>query len=153
MKTNQLTQKLFTFFILISLIVSFNSCKKDNETELTQTFLEKYNGTTWEDENIYYVKFYNNTTTPFVFWQLDTQSNCYSKSDFLANGVVEIIENSSKILIVKITENEPHSYTHNISFTVDGDNIIAYNDEYEIGDVINFNKSIMNVDNLEVCVD
>ena len=63
--------KIIYFFILIGLMVSFNSCgSEDESTLLTQTFLEKHEGTKWigNDERIIYLKINNNLLNPIDLW-------------------------------------------------------------------------------------
>ena len=76
MKTKSLKHYLLLFTILLSLIVSFNGCSDDDEP-ISQTFLEKYDGTNWvnTDELTIYLRLNSNTNKPIEQWVLF--GDCY----------------------------------------------------------------------------
>ena len=102
MKTKILKHNLIFFSIILSLIVSFNGCSDDEDDIIQQTWLEKYDGTKWEDGDGLYWRIIDNTNTILESWYHD--GPCYWYSIPNGNVNLEIIENSTSKLVLHVIE-------------------------------------------------
>ena len=134
---------LIYFFILIGIIVSFNSCCSDDEPTTVQTFLEKYDGTIWFSTDVdSYIKLNNSTTKVIEIW--DDEGSCYEYSLFPVN----IIENLNDRLILTYEELE---FSGTLTLTIE-DDYLKIVDQYDSGnESFYFVKTNVNVDSFEIC--
>ncbi len=117
MKTlEQFKHVFFPFLITLVLMVSFNSCNKDDDDfSDDQTFLELYAGTTWvlnndggvpaDAEVPTYFRFINNTNEVLEGWYqvtIDPECYYYAEGINIDNGAMTLMENSENIIIIKI---------------------------------------------------
>ncbi len=147
MKITIFKHKLFYFFIILGLIVSFNSCSDDDDDDF-QTFLERYDGTKWvnTDEFTFYIRLNDNTNKLIESWILF--DDCYFYDvDFESEGV-ELVENSKDKLIIKFTDDGDIT---TVTITMQGETLRAVVKEGNEEDIIYFDKSSVNVDDLEIC--
>ena len=147
MKITIFKHKLFYFFIILGLIVSFNSCSDDDDDDF-QTFLERYDGTKWvnTDELTFYIRLNDNTNKLIESWILF--DDCYFYDvDFESEGV-ELVENSKDKLIIKFTDDGDIT---TVTITMQGETLRAVVKEGNEEDIIYFDKSSVNVDDLEIC--
>ena len=149
MKIRHIKFRPLYLFILVSFIVSTNSCNSKEEEELPQTFLEMYDGTVWvstPDEGVSYtcVKFHNNLSNFLDEWSFNSSSDCYYFSG-ISEDTFEIIENSSNSFVFKILGGESEYYTITLSIK---DDILSVNSG---GDLMDLKKTSINMDDLEIC--
>jgi hypothetical protein len=158
MKTLFLKHKIISFFLIISLAVSFNGCGSDSDERLT--FLENHADSEWKfsDDNIgvtLYVKINNSQTSPFEFWISILDELCYIHESIDDDGNVEILENTENKLVVKIIDN-PDEYSI-ITLTVSGTILTVMSENFEDGvledtDLFILSKTSDNLEDLEICV-
>lgn len=159
MKIVKSIKKFTLFIILISLTFSFSGCNEEDEPIVYETFLEKYDNTTWSDTDEFaYLKFKNNKEEPVIIAVYNDEENndCFRKG-FTPNSKISVIKNSLDNLIIEITEFEP-SYVFRISFTsydMNGEiiSIKTMDDEFEDDDSEDLFKSTVNIDDLKSCDD
>ncbi len=150
MKTTILKHKLFYFFILLSLAIYFNGCSTDDDDITSQTFLEKYDGTKWvnTDEFTIYIRLNDNINKLVETWFLF--GDCYFYDyDFESEGV-EIVENSENKLIIKYTDDGD---IETVTVTIQGETLKVVIKEGNEEEIIYFDKTSVNVDDLEICPD
>jgi len=157
MKTQILKHKFIYFFMLLSLVVSFNACSDDDDKP--ETFLEKYDGTKWTPtafENTLYLQFINDNNILFELWAIDFEDNnstCYTHynfSDELDNGeTIKIIENSTNKLVVQIISD---GETETDTFTVEDDILTVVIESSDDGnETLKLKKTSVNIDGLTIC--
>ena len=148
MKTTILKHKFLCIFIFISLAISFNGCSDDDDDITSQTFLEKYDGTKWvnDDELTIYIRLNNNTNKLIESWFLF--GDCYFYDyDFESQGV-EIVENSKDKLIIKYTDDGD---TITVTVTMQGEILRVVIKEGNEEEILLFDKTSVNVDDFEIC--
>lgn len=154
-------KKLIKFLFLLTLTISLNSCSDDDDDNNSNdnTFLETLDGSKWklEDEGgTIYIKITNNEINPLEIWVSFLDAGCYINGNALSDddSSIEIIENSATKLVIK-TEDSSDEYDL-ITFTKNGDKLSMkietyYNGVLDDTEVIQFNKTTTNLDNLELC--
>ncbi len=169
MKTKQFLQSFFGVFMLIIFMTSFSGCSDDDDdNDIAQTYLELYEGSTWELDDTggvpdvesipAYFRFVNNANIILEGWydELADELDCY----YYINGInvdsgdMSVTENSENKLVIKITYGSTETET--FTCTVQGDILtIAYlyeeDGEEPEGYSINFNKTTVDVDALPLC--
>ncbi|MEN8125772.1 MAG: hypothetical protein ABFR32_11655 [Bacteroidota bacterium] len=145
MKTKNLKHKFLFLFIVLGLTLSFNACSSDDDEP--QTFLEKYDGTIWtfSGEDIY-IRIIDNESIILEEWYLD--NDCY-EHDTLNYEVLEIIENSTDKLIIKITDD---GETETFTFTIEGEVLTVVITEVDGFETVSLIKTSVNVDEFEICI-
>ena len=146
MKTKILKHNLLFFSIILSLIVSFNGCSDDEDDIIQQTWLEKYDGTRWEDGDGLYWRIIDNTNTILESWYHD--GPCYWHSIPEGNENFEIIENSTNKLVFRVVEDDN---TQTITFRVNGDTLTVLLEYNGRSETISFKKTAVNVDDFTLC--
>ncbi len=163
MKTKQFTHGFFMLLILSVIMVSFNSCDKDDDNDDGITFLESYEGTKWaleddggipEDHNVPdYFRVVNDSNKIIEGWYLGPE--CYYFIEgFAVVGDQKITENSENKLVVKITYSADDTDT--FTCTIQGDILKVVNVYKDAGwpdEVYNifYNKTTVDVDSLPIC--
>ncbi|MGA9270334.1 MAG: hypothetical protein WBV45_06905 [Lutimonas sp.] len=147
------------FFLILAACIGLTSCNSDDEDEIVQqTWLEKYDGTKWNDGSEVYIKIIGNTSVILESWFLD--DSCYVYNVYLyelihenANlGIAffEIIENSTNKLVfqVKIFES-----TETITLRVNGDTLTIKreNNAREGWESKDFKKTTVDFDDFTIC--
>lgn len=145
MKTKNLKHKFLFLFIVLGLTLSFNACSSDDDGP--QTFLEKYDGTIWtfSGEDIY-IRIIDNESIILEEWYLD--NDCY-EHDTLNYEVLEIIENSTDKLVIKITDD---GETETFTFTIEGEVLTVVITEVDGFETVTLIKTSVNVDEFEICI-
>lgn len=145
MKTKNLKHKFLFLFIVLGLTLSFNACSSDDDEP--QTFLEKYDGTIWtfSGEDIY-IRIIDNESIILEEWYLD--NDCY-EHDTLNYEVLEIIENSTDKLVIKITDD---GETETFTFTIEGEVLTVVITEVDGFETVSLIKTSVNVDEFEICI-
>ncbi len=150
METKILKHRFLYFFILLSLTVFYNSCSSDDDDDSSLTFLEKYDGTKWvnTDEFTIYIRLNNNTNKLVEQWVLFGE--CYFYNYDFESDNLEIIENSDNSLIFKYTD---EGETETVTVTVQGEILKVVIQEGDEEEIIYFDKTSVNVDDFEICID
>ena len=151
MKTTFLKHGFFYIFIFLCLTVSFNGCSSnDNDDNIAQTFLEKYDGTTWVyiDEFTVYIRINNNTNKFIEQWFFEFEDECYYYEFDSVSENTEIIKNSNDNLVFKYTENGD---TETVTVTREGETLKAVIQEGGEDEILFLNETSVNVDGLEIC--
>lgn len=138
---------LIYFFILIGIIVSFNSCCSDDEPTTVQTFLEKYDGTIWFSTDVdSYIKLNNSTTKAMETWY--DEGSCYEYSLFS----FKIIEDLNDRLILSYEDGEIGG---TLTLSIESDRLKVVDQYTYNGDSgtesYYFDKTNVNVDSFEIC--
>jgi len=146
MKTLIFKHKLLYFFIILGLTITYNGCSDDDDD--FQTFLEKFDGTKWvhTDEFTFYVRLNDNLNKLIESWILF--DDCYFYDVDFESEDVELVENSKDKLIVKYIDDEGST---TLTFTMQGETLKAVVKEGNEEDIIYFDKTSVNVDDLEIC--
>ena len=136
------------FFLILAACIGLTSCNSDDEDEIVQqTWLEKYDGTKWVDEDDFlYIRIVNNTNIIFESWVNEVECYIHNVSD--GNVNFNIIENSNNQLVFEVNEGDDmEKFTMKIS----GDTLtilLEYRDE---SDTLTFQKTNADVDNFPLC--
>jgi len=146
MKTKILKRNLLFISIILSLVVSFNGCSDDDDDIIQQTWLEKYDGTKWEDGDGLYWRIIDNTNIILESWYHD--GPCYYHSISDGNVNFEIIENSTNKLVFRVVEDDN---TQTITFRVNGDTLTVLLEYNGRSETISFKKTAVNVDDFTLC--
>lgn len=170
MKTKQFLHSFFGVFMLVIFMASFSGCSDDDDddNDNAQTYLELYEGSTWELDDVggvpdlesipAYFRLVNNVNIILEGWYdvIEDELDCY----YYVNGInvdggnMSLTENSETKLVIKITFGATETET--FTCTVQGDVLsIAYLYEEDGEDpetyTIHFNKTNVNVDELPLC--
>lgn len=142
------------------LVASFSDELYNEYNPNAQTFLEKYDQTTWitttdNGEKLY--KFYSDTNNPFDIWfQEEIGSSChvYNNTKKAWGENFEITKNSDNELIIQSSSG---NYTDILEFTMEGETLnliyrLIESGEEEIIWNYNLEKTSRNVDEINVCV-
>ena len=146
--------------IIYILVLSFFiiSCSKSDDDNSSTTFLEKYEGTVWfnnENDVPSYIRFINNLSTPLENW-IDV-ADCYQ---YYLNEFYEgdsITENSNDILEFRYVESDGgDEWVDIMTLTASGNSIEVEYKYYENDDLyesgfIYFTKSSADVDSFTLC--
>lgn len=86
-------------------------------------------------------------------WDYNEEGSCYDYEDeFFKDGTYEIIENSKDRLVIQYSN---EGYSETLTLNVEGENlkvVVNYSDENGYGeDIYYFDKSSININNLEMC--
>jgi len=149
---------LFTY---VGLLASINNCTSDDSDDklVNQTFLEKQDGTKWkvsEDEMFIYMRINNNMNKPIELWvsEIDFEKgmaddDCYYYSDDLLEiEEMEIIENSVNNLTFTYLGNETYE------LTIEDNRLkMVFTNMSGIQDVIYMDKTNIDVDSFEICIE
>ena len=116
-------KKLLPILVLVFFLISCSS-NDDNIAPTSITFLENYEGTTWEVDNNddlydFYLRIINNLNTPFEEWDINEGDDCYEY--YLANLSdigYEITENSEDEFQIKYLLSEEDMIDLTITLTV-----------------------------------
>jgi len=145
-------------YILIFSLFIFNCSDDDNPSTTSITFLEKYEGTVWfNDENDVpsYIRFINNLSTPLENW-IDV-AVCYQ---YYLNEFYEgdsITKNSNDILEFRYVESDGgDEWVDIMTLTASENSIEVEYKYYENGDLyesgfIYFTKSSADVESFTLC--
>lgn len=110
-------KKLIYLFSITFLLLQ--SCSSDNGSsdESTNTFLKKYDGTTWMWEDGYgyiqYFKFNNTTKNPFTLYQSDdykAPQACLTVVNVSSLNQFNVTENSTNKVVVQIGSSAEYSF-------------------------------------------
>jgi len=164
MKNNRLINLLSILIITVSII----SCTNDSDEENTSsnTFLERFNNTTWEytyekdlgGGEIYYItnyiKFNNNEANPIDEWEFYSyQSDCWEHYNYASWFEIEVIENSKERFVIKVIRSSETNWTH--TFSVSGESILVNtitNDGSSTFDnTVSLLRSNDDVESLKIC--
>lgn len=140
------------FFLILVAGISFQSCNSDDDDDIDeiiqQTWLEKYDGTKWVDEDDWlYIRIVNNITIISESWHKDGDCFIYSVAD--EDVEFDIIENSENKLVFEVVGDVFQRNT----MTVSG-NTFTWVIEYEFWEepaTVTFQKSDADVDNFPLC--
>ena len=149
---------LFTY---VGLLASINNCTSDDSDDklVNQTFLEKQDGTKWkvsEDEMFIYMRINNNMNKPIELWvsEIDFEKgmaddDCYYYSDDLLEiEEMEILENSANNLTFTYLGNETWT------LTIENNRLkMVFTNMSGIQDVIYMDKTNIDVDSFEICIE
>ena len=151
MKTTQRIPRLFTFFILFSLMLTINGCSSDDKS--CSTFLECQDGTIWEGQiDIFmYFKVNNNKNNPIEVYLLE--GDCYYHTSISETNFV-IMENSENILKIKIMDDFDDSFEV-ITFSILNE-VLSVREVYTENGVEDigtgtFSKSTKNLSSVTIC--
>lgn len=166
MNTKQIS-RISCASVLLLFTVFFNSCSKDddssNDTLLCDTFLECNDTTKWKQVFIendietahLYLRLNNDLNDPFENWLNFSTLNCYISMS-ISDHQFEIIENSKEILVVKIIWQElgwEQDEFETWTFTRQGESLKLVTQYFQEIITFDFNLSIDDVNNLEICTD
>ena len=147
MRTKFIIHRLLYLFIILGLTLSFNNCTSDDDEDiLTQTWLEKYDGTKWEDGDGLYWRIIDNTNTILESWYHD--GPCYWHSIPEGNENFEIIENSTNKLVIHVIED---GNTETVTLRINGDTLTVLFEENGESETIYLDKTSVNVDDFTLC--
>lgn len=151
MKATQQIPRLFTCFILFSLMLTINGCSSDDNS--CTTFLECQDGTIWEGQiDIFmYFKVNNNKNNPIEVYL--PEGDCYYYSPISESNFV-IMENSKNTLKIKIMDDSDGSFEV-ITFSISNE-VLSVREVYtengiEDIDTGTFSKSIKNLNSVAIC--
>ncbi|MGI9530612.1 hypothetical protein, partial [Lutimonas sp.] len=148
------------FFVMLVLITSFFSCAeegKDKNLLMDETYLEKYDGSTWkafEEDMRIYIKINDDMNQTLDIWMSDLEleklmvsDECFEfRSEVLNNEDVTILENSETQL--KFTHLKNDTYT----FSMDGKRMkLEYKTSNKLKNPIYFTKTTDDVSELVIC--
>ncbi len=169
MKTKQFLHSFFGVFMLLIFMASFSGCSDDDDDiNNAQTYLELYEGSTWELDDSGgvpdlesipdYFRLVNNANKILEGWKdvLADELDCY----YYINGInvdggnMSVTENSETKLVIKITYGSTETET--FTCTAQGDILtIVYLYEEDGEDpethTIKYNKTTVDVDALPLC--
>lgn len=136
------------FFLILGACIGFTSCDSDDEDEIVQqTWLEKYDGTKWVDEDDFlYIRIVNNTNIIIESWVNEPDCYIYNVSD--GNVNFNIIENSTNQLVFEVNEGDD---MEKFTLKISGDTLtilLEYKDE---SDTLTLQKTNADVDNFPLC--
>lgn len=169
-------KKLNILYALLIGLVILASCSSDDDGDnniITQTFLEKYEGTVWQwtgDDYIEYVRILNNETTPAELWESFSEGDCYDYylvnineldlfDDFdelpPTDITVEVTENSEDVFEITITLTDLDIYSI-VNFQIVGDILEIESNVYANGELVEtsietYERQNIDVDNLPIC--
>jgi hypothetical protein len=121
-------KKIYLLFLTVSTLIFYNCSSSENEN-LTETFLEKFDGKIWKTDrtsNIRYYAFRNDLQNPLIVYAnsvFQPSTNCFRVwTEYDSNDNLTILDNKENKLIFRINYNDNNfdQYT----FTVTGDKII-----------------------------
>lgn len=153
--------KLLLGLLLLIAAISLNACKRDDDkVSIDAKILETLDGTKWKLEEsgaIIYLKFKNSTTIPMEIWFSFIDESCFMYGNSTSDGndvTIEILENTSNKLVIK-TIDSPEDYSI-ATITKSGDQLNLKDEYYYNGAldetvVMQFTKTSINLDNLEIC--
>ncbi|MFD1314008.1 hypothetical protein [Namhaeicola litoreus] len=160
MKRFILNQNFVGILLLTAVVLCNTSCSKDddNDKKIAESMLESLDKTKWVFDGIgfpaIYLKF-NDTNTDFIeLWAAIAEMECYIYGSSEDDNTLQIIENSKTKLVIKATESSEYYSLMIITYVGDKLNI---KDEYYVNgvlddtDVLVFNKTSVNLDNLNLC--
>lgn len=157
-KFKNLVFRYVMLFMCIGLVASISNCTSDDDDDIiVETFLEKYDGTTWkliEEDEVAYMRINDNLDKPIEIWTsiIDFEKglaydDCFYYTDNLLNmEEMEIVENTAEKLTFSYLGNETWS------FTAEEDRLkleMTYSDDPK--EIIYMDKTTDDVDNLELC--
>ena len=160
-------RNLFNFFMIATLIISFNSCSSDDDDNggsSVQTFLEKHEGSVWylqnnDDYYDYYMRLINNVITPIESWEMDIYENgdCYDyeRINITVFGY-EITENLENKFEITFLDPEDETNVYTVTLTV-SDNILEmkytrFENDIEIFTFTDYySSSSIDVDGFTIC--
>lgn len=133
-------QNLFKVLMIAVLIISFNSCSPNgvnlfSEPEIQQTFLEKYNGTSWlytNDLDTTYLRIINNKTAPFETWGYYVEGKCFDYYLYDLNVLLGQVENNSTNVMHITLAYE--TYTIEMYLSIIYENLYFQQDQYRDGE-------------------
>jgi hypothetical protein len=147
MKTKLRNYRYAWFFVLLGSFLSFTNCNSDDEdSKVQQTWLEKYDGTKWEDGNDLYWRIIDNTNKIVESWYQDGPCYIYNIADDNVN--FEIIENSSDKLVFHTIEDDN---INTFTLSVNGDTLTVLFEYNGKSETIMFTKTNVNVDDFILC--
>jgi len=159
-KLKNVVSRFFIPFTIIGLVISFISCapdQKDKDLISIQTYLERYDGTTWtviEDDMRIYLRINDDMEKDMEIWiselgfaKLIADKECfYYKQELLNTEDVEVLENSGSKLSFTHLDNDTWT------FSMDGERLKL---EFETLDnakgTIYFSKTTENLYDLDLC--
>jgi len=151
MKAIHLKSRLFTCFILFSLMLSNNGCSSDSNS--CTTFLECQDGRIWEGQiDIFmYLKVNNNQNNPVEIYL--PEGDCYYYSPISESNFV-IMENSENTLKIKIMDDSDGSFEV-ITFSISNE-VLSVREVYTVNgiediDTGTFSKSTKNLSSITIC--
>jgi hypothetical protein len=143
------------FFLFLCLILFNCSSNNDDTNEvLIETFLEKYEGTGWlNDDSPYYYWFINDESTPIEQWYLGGVGGDCLEVGLIDIGNFEITENSENKFVLSAVEAIGTTTTH--TYTIIGDNL-EQEHKRDIGEgleinIYTFTRVTENVDDFTFC--
>lgn len=154
MRTNNIKYRLLYLFVLLGFTISFNSCTSDdNDDILSQTWLEKYDGTKWvDDDELLHWRINDNMSTVVETYYHD--GPCYAYGTLNLNQCddivcFEIIENSTSKFVVQ-ADNDGEIET--MTFTVKGNTLtLLFEGVFANDESIVLHKTFMNFDEFTIC--
>lgn len=159
-KLKNLTYRFFILFTSIVMVISFISCvedKQDKDLISIQTFIERYDRTTWtviEEEMRVYLKINDNMDKALELWMSDLElaklmvhKECFYHSyEMLNTKEVAILENSSDKL--EFTYLDDKTYT----FSMNRDRLkLEFKTSDKVREPVYFSKTTENVTELTIC--
>jgi hypothetical protein len=146
--------KTFIYLLMSCLIIS--SCSKSDDDILT--FLEKYDGSVWEDGgNDQYWRFINSLSTPIEIWS-DWGGCYYYDLVNLIEADLEIVENINNRLVLSYDDGEGDNGIYTFTITGDSMEFLIEYESVECGgpctpESMLFLKTTTVMDNLPLCDD
>lgn len=131
---------LYKVLMIAIFIISFNSCSVDgvnlfSDPVITDTFLEKFDGTVWlytNDLETTYLRIINNETTPFETWSYYTEDECYDYYLYDLNvSLGQVTGNSGSILHITLAY---ETYTLEMYLYITNENLYFQQTEYRDGE-------------------
>lgn len=161
-------KKFRLFYVILISLVIFSSCSSNDDDKIiiSQTFLEKNDGTVWQwiGDEIEYVRLKNNEAIPAEIWDYypNVDEGCYEHYLFDLNEfssipdvTVNVTGHSEDIYEVTIAMTD---YVEIVSLQIDGDVLSIEMKEYEYGElkytyIETYERQNIDVDNLIICDD
>lgn len=150
-----LVKILAVFFVFV-----FLGCSSSDSNPEKNEFLAIYNNTEWEtleSGQKIYLKFYDNLVNPLDLWVEFPEGNCYVYQKSSDDGVVEVLDNTKSLLVIKITEDDDaNQYALLIVTATNENDLVVILEEYENGELdgrveYNLDESSINLDDLIIC--
>ena len=161
----QTTAAILAMFVIM--LFSFSACSSDDSSDdsETVTFLVKYNGTVWveeeeEEENPDYLRVINNLNTPLERWHYSSYYECYNRypiemiaEDFGYSKITKNTENTFGY--ISVAHEGDKEYITDYVITINGSSLTKEEKHYDAdGDLylsktIDYTNSTIDLDSLE----
>nr|WP_315148101.1 hypothetical protein [uncultured Flavobacterium sp.] len=153
-------KKLIYLFCITFLLLQSCSSDSGSSDDSSNTFLKKYDGTTWMWEDGYgyveYIKFNNTTKNPFTIYQSDdykVPQACLTVVNVSSLGQFNVTENSTNKVVLQIGSSTEYSfYTFELKNGVMTSTIVEYFNNKIVGeDKFTLTQEAINKKNIPIC--